>query len=332
MPKRPALHLVDPPYLGDRSRFWMQPDEVTVDGRRIELAVSDNSDDDGPWAINIHGFFAGGGMYWRESVRLAGLLGWRVVNPSLPAFGGSDPLPWDDLGLEAYARTVVEVMDHLGIERAVLLGHSMGGVVALRTVRDHAERVLGVVYRDGAAPGSWKERKGLLARLVQPVSPDLAAGIDITASVLADVPDLAYGRLAATVKGVLPDATRNLRSFGQSFPVAAMLFNEGADHLVEGMAATGVPVLPMWGRFDRIVPPSTGRAFSDAVGEPIVWVTGGHSWMLPRPVTQARVLADHEQGRSFVRAVAERDRALAGGGAAAAAAARRRRRAGDRRD
>ena len=89
----------------------MVPSSMMVEGRRLRFAVSDNVDAYGPdgpgsppiWAVNIHGYFAGGGMYWRESARLAEQLGWRVINPSLPGFGGSDPLDWSDVSMESLA-------------------------------------------------------------------------------------------------------------------------------------------------------------------------------------------------------------------------------------
>ena len=56
----------------------MVPGSIRLEGRVLRFAVSDNVDAHGPdgpdsppiWAINIHGYFAGGGMYWRESARL----------------------------------------------------------------------------------------------------------------------------------------------------------------------------------------------------------------------------------------------------------------------
>ena len=93
----------------------MVPSSIMVDGHRLRFAVSDNVEAHGPdgpgsppiWAVNIHGFFAGGGMYWRESARLAEQLGWRVINPSLPGFGGSDPLDWQDVSIENLANQVM---------------------------------------------------------------------------------------------------------------------------------------------------------------------------------------------------------------------------------
>ena len=94
----------------------MVPGSMMHDGRRLYFAVSDNADAHGPdgpgsppvWAVNIHGFFAGGGMYWRESARLAEQLGWRVINPSLPGFGGKRPRwDWQDVSMKNLAEQVV---------------------------------------------------------------------------------------------------------------------------------------------------------------------------------------------------------------------------------
>src|SRR6202166_1630574 len=110
----------------------MVPSSMMVEGRRLRFAVSDNVDAYGPegpgsppiWAVNIHGYFAGGGMYWRESARLAEQLGWRVINPSLPGFGGSDPLDWQDISLDRLADQVMAIVHQVDAGPVVLLGHS----------------------------------------------------------------------------------------------------------------------------------------------------------------------------------------------------------------
>src|SRR5439155_7011797 len=57
---------------------------VTIDGLDWRYSVSDNLEAR-TWALNLHGFFAGGGVYWRESTPLAARLGLRGVNPHSPA-------------------------------------------------------------------------------------------------------------------------------------------------------------------------------------------------------------------------------------------------------
>lgn len=151
---------------------------VTIGGKRLRYSISDNVD--APWwAVNVHGFFAGGGVYWRESTRLAAKLGVRVVNPNMPGFAGSTAFAWDDLQMSSFADTLALLMDHLGIERALILGHSMGGAICTQFAHDYPERTLGLIYRDGVATSSWKERHGILKAVLAPVSPDLGDAADI---------------------------------------------------------------------------------------------------------------------------------------------------------
>lgn len=293
----------------------MVPDKIVVDGRRLRFAVSDNIRAHGPggrgdppvWAVNIHGFFAGGGMYWRESSNLAERLGWRVLNPSLPGFAGSDPLPWEQVNLGALTEQVVHMLDHLDVERVVLLGHSMGGAVAVQFADLFPERTLGIVYRDGAATPAWMQRHGPLVSLLSPILPDMASVVDLLIAAVFDAPDLLIGRrLSSTVRGLWPDARRNIRSMGRTLPVGTMLMSIDLRDEVARVAEGGIPILPVWGCFDRIVNAATASEFATLAGTDVLWVPGGHSWMLPRPQGQADVLTLLPRGRQFLDSVMAR--------------------------
>lgn len=276
---------------------------VTIGGKRLRYSVSDNVD--APWwAVNVHGFFAGGGVYWRESTRLAAKLGVRVVNPNMPGFAGSTALAWDDLHMSSYADTLALLMDHLGIERALILGHSMGGAISAQFAHDYPERTLGLVYRDGVATSSWKARRGLLKAVLATVSPDLGDAADIAWGFLRDVPDMMAGRVSAWVSTASPDIRQNARKLLDTAPVAAMLLGTDLTPLVEDLRRMPeIPVLPMWGRFDRLVPPRTGEEFAEIVGRPLHWIWGGHSWMIPRPATTLHHLTSTPTGQAFLEEV-----------------------------
>lgn len=300
----------------------MVPGHLRVGGRQVRFAVSDTEQATGPdgahsapvWAVNVHGYFAGGGMYWRESANLAERLGWRVVNPSLPGFAGSDPLPSPSVGIDDFARSVLEILDHVGAGPCVVLGHSMGGAVAVALADTTPERVLGVVYRAGVATPAWRDRRGLLVSLVGAVAPDLAALADLGAAAALDFPDLLVGRnLGSTMRMTFPDAGRNLRVTGRLVPIASMLLRVDLRERVARVATSGIPLLPEWGCFDRIVTAATAEEFATLTGRQVVWVPGGHSWMLPRPQGQADILTHLAPGRAFLADVGRRHAVLGAG-------------------
>lgn len=65
--------------------------------------------------------------------------------------GGSEK-PESGYGLDAHAEDAIRTLDHLGLESAVLVGHSMGGFVALQTALRHPDRVRAIVLLDGGWP------------------------------------------------------------------------------------------------------------------------------------------------------------------------------------
>ncbi len=67
----------------------------------------------------------------------------QVLTPDLPGHAGR-PLP-DALTVQGAAEDLIGVLDAAGIERAVVGGYSLGGVVALFLARHHPERVAGVL-------------------------------------------------------------------------------------------------------------------------------------------------------------------------------------------
>jgi pimeloyl-ACP methyl ester carboxylesterase len=312
---------------GQQRLVRMVPATLRVGRRRVRFAVSDNegaSGPDGPgsppvWAVNVHGYFAGGGMYWRESADLAERFGWRVVNPCLPGFAGSDPLDGPTVGIDDFATSVLEVLDHVGAGPAVVLGHSMGGAVAMAVADQAPNRVLGVVYRAGVATPAWRDRRGVVVSAVGALAPDLAAIADLGVAVALDFPDLLIGRHpGSTMRMTFPDASRNLRVTSRLVPIAAMLLRIDQRAQVARVAASGLPILPEWGCFDRIVTPAAAAEFADITGTEVIWVPGGHSWMLPRPKGQADVLAHLPSGQRFLAEVERRRHALARSAAPAA--------------
>lgn len=76
----------------------------------------------------------------------------RVIAPDLRGFGNSTEVP-DIMTMDAYASDLKELLDQLGVQRAVIGGLSMGGYIALAFLENHPEMVSGLILcntRSGA--------------------------------------------------------------------------------------------------------------------------------------------------------------------------------------
>lgn len=74
-----------------------------------------------------------------------------LLAPDLRGRGGSRDIA-GPFGMRAHADDVVRILDALELPAATLVGHSMGGFVAVVTTHLHPDRVLGIVLVDGGLP------------------------------------------------------------------------------------------------------------------------------------------------------------------------------------
>lgn len=110
---------------------------------------------DGETLVLLHGY-AGGLGYWLPLVM--GLKhGFDVIAVDLPGFAGSADIPAPD-SIAGYATSVVELMDELGVDKASLLGFSMGGMIAQQAALDYPERLRTLILYGSSAIGDLPHR------------------------------------------------------------------------------------------------------------------------------------------------------------------------------
>lgn len=101
--------------------------------------------------LMVHGFTGAKedfGDWWE---RLAER-GWHVVAPDLRGHGASDHPPrTEDYALGLFETDLLALVDDLGWDRFVLLGHSMGGMIGQAFAIDHPVRIDGLVLMDTVA-------------------------------------------------------------------------------------------------------------------------------------------------------------------------------------
>jgi lipase len=101
--------------------------------------------------LAVHGVSASH-MAWRTVARqLAGRTGACLIAPDLRGRGRSAALP-SPYGLATHVNDLTAALDHLGVERAIMAGHSMGAHVVARLSAEHPHRAAALVLIDGGLP------------------------------------------------------------------------------------------------------------------------------------------------------------------------------------
>ncbi|GGK01515.1 alpha/beta fold hydrolase [Pseudomonas matsuisoli] len=114
--------------------------------------------------VLIHGVGLNKDMWGGQVVGLAPHF--QVVTYDMLGHGES-PRPSGDCGLEGYADQLVELLDHLGIEQAGVIGFSMGGLVARAFALRHPDRISSLVVLNSVFNRSPEQSAGVIARTAQ---------------------------------------------------------------------------------------------------------------------------------------------------------------------
>jgi pimeloyl-ACP methyl ester carboxylesterase/putative sterol carrier protein len=225
----------------------------------------------------------------------------RVVAPDLPGFGESGK-PIRSYHPRFYAGWLAAFMDQVGMERAHLIGNSMGGRVALEAGLEHPDSVDRMVL---LAPSPAFIRNREYVRLVRVLRPELAM-IPIR---------LSHRQVVRGIKGMfsrperLPgewyDAAADefLRIFRTArgrvafFSAARQIYLEephGEKGFWDRLPAMSRPALFVWGDRDRLVPAKFARHVERALpnSDAVVFEDCGHVPQYELPKRTNRLIRD----------------------------------------
>ena len=138
--------------------------EIVAAGRRLEAVAYGPAPAEAPTVLMLHEGL-GCVALWRDFPQeIAAATGWGVFAYSRAGYGGSDPVdlprPLDYMSREARA-SLPAVIEEIGLERGILLGHSDGASIAAIYAGEHSdERIKGLVLM---APHLFTEEPGLVS-------------------------------------------------------------------------------------------------------------------------------------------------------------------------
>ena len=148
----------EPPVAGVTFRF------VHSNGIKLRIAEAGT----GPLVLMAHGW-PESWYSWRHQITMLADAGYHVVAPDMRGYGESDkPVDVDDYDIIHVAGDLVGILDALGEETAILVGHDWGAIVAWSTVLLHPSRftaliAMSVPYGGRVAQSpiqSWRETFG----------------------------------------------------------------------------------------------------------------------------------------------------------------------------
>lgn len=246
----------------------------------------------GPAVLLVHGFPLNRHM-WRPQVAILVAAGYRVIVPDLRGFGDSEVT--DPPGsMDLLADDLVELLDHLGLSQAAVVGMSMGGYLLFNLLERYPQRVQAAVFAVTRAGADSAEARAARRRLVDEV---LRFGPQVVADRFQQVlfaPDTEAERprLAEEVYSWMVATA----SSGLAAGLLAMAQRRDSTALLPLITA---PALAIGAEQDQVCPPDQLRAIAAAVpGCRLCIIPGaGHMVNLEQPGDFNRALL------SFLREV-----------------------------
>ncbi|MFC8064519.1 alpha/beta fold hydrolase [Streptomyces sp. NPDC057293] len=232
------------------------------------LHYDDLGSPDGMPVVLIHGHPFNRTL-WAPQAHALTAAGHRVVTPDLRGYGESDVTP-GKVFLSDFADDVAALLDHLGIERAVVGGVSMGGQIAMEFCRRHPGRVLALVLSDTSAPAETDEGKAYRNRLADRLLAEGMAGYadEVIGKMLASYNVAALPDVAAHVLGMM-------RATDPRGAAAALRGRAERPDYRDTLATVAVPTLIVVGADDAFTPVSEAEAIAGLVPHAALSVVDG---------------------------------------------------------
>lgn len=249
--------------------------EAAIDGRNVHYLDEGEGE---PALVLLHAFPLRAAMWTPQLDALSNST--RVVAPDLLGFGATDaPDDPDAYSVEVWADQVAGLLDHLGLDRVVLTGLSMGGYAALAFLRRHPTRLAGLVLAD-TRPGPdssevAQRRRDQIHQIKERGTTEL-------------IETLLAGLLGEYTKRHRPDVVSTARSLMDSSSAGLIGALEAMIRRPDStpdLATVEVPTLVVAGDLDTLSPPEVGRAMQAAIPGSVLAVLpdAGHLSNLEAP-------------------------------------------------
>jgi 3-oxoadipate enol-lactonase len=239
--------------------------------------------------VLVHGF-TNFGLSWMQQLPLLVHSGYRVIVPDLYGHGLSQRAA-GVASVETLAADMVALLDHLSLDRAIVCGLSLGGMVAQQLALDYPQRVSALVIANSRAKFSDPHLKtvveGWIATFEKPQGPELRLQATWPALLSERFRDSPTGEAALAIWTLL--ARGNSGASLSNVALGMLSFD-----VLERLGAIRVPTLVISGEHDKLFPPAQAKEVADGIPGATFHVIPGaaHISCLDSPAAFNRLLAD----------------------------------------
>jgi len=273
------------PVGGWMMRAGVAPVFVDVPGARVRYVRKGS----GPPVVLLHGFASS--LYTWKDVLPALAAGHDVVAIDLPGFGGSSiPRP---LQAASYPGVILAVMDRLGLDRASLVGNSLGGSVAVAVAEEHPERVNRLVLIDSAGFNfRARDRPWILRLVAAPGVASAAERLPVRRRLVAAGLRQVFFRDDLVTEERIDEYAAPMLRPGAARAAAELLAAPGPADFAAVAARVRAPTLVVWGREDTWIPVAHASRFTAAISgaTAVVLEECGHTPQEEKPAEVAALL------------------------------------------
>jgi pimeloyl-ACP methyl ester carboxylesterase len=258
----------------------MHPEKIELNGQPFFY----RSSGEGPCVVLLHGFGEDGAIWHNQWHHLDG---YRLLIPDLPGSGLSNAVP--DMSMEGLATVIYNLLQQENVDRCTLIGHSMGGYIALAFLEMYPEKVaaLGLFHSSALADSDAKketrekgiafiEKNGALLFL-QTTIPNLYA---------PETKEKRNGLVQTHIEGVKEASGAALVAYYR-----AMMARPDRTKLLQ---QNKIPFLFVLGKHDTAVPLADGlaQAHMPQIAQVGLLELSGHMGMVEQPDQSNKLLQD----------------------------------------
>lgn len=241
--------------------------------------------------VLLHGIGSGAGSWVRLLPFLADRF--QCIAWNAPGYGGSTPLAAEHPTAADYAGALGRFLEAVGIERPVLVGHSLGALMAAAYTAENPDKVAGLVLASPARGHGHRTPEERQARL--------ATRLDIMEE--HGPHGVAERRAGNLLSADADQAARDLVTWNMArlepagYAQAARMLSTGT--LTDDVKRIAMPMLVVCGSADTVTPPSDAEDVAKAAPTSTYHLLEGpgHACYVEQPAAVAGLIGDYLEGR-----------------------------------